>query len=105
MRQPQLLPGDVFVREHGGAVCAMPDPVVSIAIEVWTIAEPWLIAFGRMVTHLKQGVTIVLFLSERHRSIDVFRDNTAPRRFEHDAALQVPDLLPGFAVPVARFFE
>src|SRR5436190_20634348 len=104
MLRSQLVPGDVFVREYGGRVCAMPAPEVSVAIEVWTREEPWLEVFRRMVEHLKRGVTIVLFLSERHRTINVYRDDTAPCQFEYGAALEAPDLLPGFSVPVARFF-
>jgi hypothetical protein len=82
----------------------MPAPGVSVAVEVWTREEPWLEAFRRMVEHLECGVTIVLFLSERHRSIYVYRDDVGPCRFEPDAALQVPDVLPGFSVPVAALF-
>lgn len=104
MLRPQLVPGDVFVREYGGRVCAMPAPEVTVAVEVWNREEPWLEAFRRMVGHLERGVTIVLFLSERHRSANVYRNDTAPRQFEYGAALRVPDLLPGFSVSVARFF-
>src|SRR5688572_1891562 len=105
MLRSQLISADAFVREYGGRVCAMPDPEVSVAIEVWTREGLWLDVFQRMVEHLQRGVTIVLFLSERHRSINVYRDDTAPCQFEYGEALEVPDLLPGFSVPVARFFE
>ncbi len=101
----QVLPADIFVCEYGGNVCAMPAPEVSIAIEVYTREEPWLEAFKRMVDHLKRGVTIVFFLSEQHHDIFVYRDDTAPRQFKSDVLLEVPDLLPGFSVPVTRFFE
>ena len=50
-------------------------------------------------------VPVVLFLSERHRSTAVFRNDTAPTQFETGDTLTIPDVLPGFSVPVARFFE
>jgi Uma2 family endonuclease len=105
MSHSQLLAGDVFVREYGGKVCPMPAPDVSVVIEVWTREEPWLDAFHRMVNHLKAGVTVVLFLSERHRSAAVFRNDTAPTQFKTGETLTIPDVLPGFSVSVARFFE
>ena len=105
MLRLRVLPGDVFVREFGGKVCAMPSPDGSVAVEVCARGELPLDAFRRMVDHLTRGVTLVLYLSEQSRFVTVFRDDTAPTQFKEGESLVVPDLLPGFAVPVARFFE
>lgn len=104
MIRPQLVTGDAFVREFGGPVSVAPAPEVSVAVEVWAHGERWLDAFLRMTEHLQRGVTVVILLSEECRWLTVYRDDTAPRQFEFDATVEVPDLLPGFSVPVASLF-
>ena len=104
MLQQRTFSGDDFVREYGGKVCVMPGPNVTVAAVVWVTDEPWSRAGERMAAHLKAGITLVLLVSERHRGIDVFRDDTVPKRFEANDTLTIPDVLPGFAVPVASLF-
>ena len=38
-------------------------------------------------------------------SAAVFRPVTRPEIFQKDQTLTIPDVLPGFEVPVVRFFE
>jgi hypothetical protein len=38
-------------------------------------------------------------------SAAVFRADEYPMRFHHGDEVTIPDVLPGFAVPVKRFFE
>lgn len=51
------------------------------------------------------GVQVVVILDPPTESASVYRPGTRQDIFEKDQTLTLPDVLPGFAVPVARFFE
>lgn len=55
--------------------------------------------------HLEAGVRVVLILDPETESAGVFRLNELPVRFHNGDTVVIPDVLPGFAAPVARFFE
>lgn len=46
-----------------------------------------------------------MILDPKTESASVFRSDTRQETFEKDEELALPDVLPGFTVPVARFFE
>jgi len=48
---------------------------------------------------------VVLVLDPPSASALVFRENEPPQRFSIGDELTISDILPGFAVPVKRFFE
>lgn len=56
--------------------------------------------------YLTAGVTVVVLLDPATEAATVYREaDELPQRFAGDEELTVPDVLPGFAVPVKRFFE
>lgn len=59
----------------------------------------------KALEYIAAGVKVVLVIDPDDRFVAVFRANQLPQRFEADQTLTLPDVLPGFAVPVAQFFE
>lgn len=56
--------------------------------------------------YLNIGVTAVVVLDPGIEAATVYRgDDELPQRFHNGDDLTLPDVLPGFAVPVRRFFE
>jgi Uma2 family endonuclease len=91
---------------------AQPEPgeryeerLLKLATEVREPAERWIDVLERAIGHLAAGVAVVIILDPATESASVFRSDTRQQTFEKDQTLTVEDVLPGFAVPVARFFE
>lgn len=59
----------------------------------------------RMVEFLKADVAVVLLVDTPTSSVLACRQYDAPQILRGEEVLTLPDVLPGFAVPVARFFE
>ena len=68
-------------------------------------SDLWTDALGKMLDYIRAGVQVVVILDPNTESASVFRSGTRQETFEKDQALTIPDVLPGFEVPVARFFE
>jgi len=76
-----------------------------VVLEVCTAGEPWFDCLTRVVRHFSEGIPVVLLADPVTTSISVYRLDDPPRVFKRDTLLAIPDVLPGFAAPVARFFE
>jgi Uma2 family endonuclease len=56
--------------------------------------------------YLRVGVTVVVVLDPTIEAAAVYRASDGfPQRFSNGDELTLPDVLPGFAVPVKKFFE
>lgn len=55
--------------------------------------------------YLDAGVRVALVFDPEMASVSVFRLNEFPLRLDNGDDLTLPDILPGFAVPVRQFFE
>ena len=56
--------------------------------------------------YLSVGVTVVVVLDPEIESATVYRHTEEiPQRFSNGDELTLPDVLPGFSVPVRKFFE
>ncbi|WP_439623142.1 Uma2 family endonuclease [Gemmata sp.] len=76
-----------------------------LVIEVRSPSDLWTDALGKMLDYIRIGVPVVVILDPPTESASVYRPGTRQDIFEKDQTLTLPDVLPGFAVPVARFFE
>jgi Uma2 family endonuclease len=76
-----------------------------LVIEVRSSSDLWADALGKMLDYIRIGVPVVVILDLPTESASVYRPGTRQDIFEKDQTLTLPDVLPGFAVPVARFFE
>ena len=80
-------------------------PPLELVIEVRSPSD----TIGEMTVkateYLDAGVKVVVVLDPQTDSAGVFRPDELPQRFHNGDELKLDDILPGFAVPVARFFE
>lgn len=83
----------------------MLEVVPELVVEVRSPSDLWTDVLAKVVDYIRAGVLVVVVLDPKTQSASVFRSGTRQETFERDAELTVPDVLPGFAVPVARFFE
>jgi Uma2 family endonuclease len=86
-----------------------PDGVLQVppdlVVEVRSPSDLWTDTLAKMLDYLRAGVPAVVILDPKTESASVYRPGTRQQIFEKDQALTLPDVLPGFEVPVARFFE
>ena len=58
-----------------------------------------------MSEYLNAGVTVVIIADPKTESVSVYRDEGSPQIFGPNDTLTIPDVLPGFNVQVAKFFN
>ncbi len=80
-------------------------PPLELVVEVRSPTDSLNEMMAKALEYTDAGVTVVLLLDPEEQFAAVFRANQLPRRFEPADTLTLPDVLPGFAVPVASFFE
>jgi Uma2 family endonuclease len=81
-------------------------PVVpELVFEVRSPSDRWAALVAKAIEYLDAGVAVVVVLDPKTESATVFRAEDRQATFEKDDTLTVPDVLPGFAVPVQKFFE
>ena len=76
-----------------------------LAVEVRSPSDLWTDVIEKVLDYLRVGVPVVVVLDPKTESASVFRPGDRQDIFERDQTLTVPDVLPGFAVPVAALFE
>lgn len=75
-----------------------------LCVEVRSSSNTWNDIFIKIGEYLGIGVTAVLVLDPERLTASVYRTNGDQQIFRIDDELTLPDVLPGFAVPVRRFF-
>jgi Uma2 family endonuclease len=83
-----------------GLLPVAPDLVV----EVKSASETWTDLFGKVVEYLKAGVRVVVLLDPESATASVYHPDELQRTLHNGDELSLPDVLPGFAVPVNRLF-
>ena len=58
-----------------------------------------------MNEYLNAGVAVVLVVDAESETVRANRSEGDPEIFQRDDALTLPDILPGFTMPVARLFS
>ncbi len=81
-------------------------PVVpDVVVEVRSPSERWGELFAKVGEYLQAGVRVVIVLDAATATASVYRPDELQQIFHNGDALVVPDVLPGFSVPVLSFFE
>jgi Uma2 family endonuclease len=110
-RDPDTLRGaDVafysYARWPKGASLEDYLPVAPDALfEVLSPGDRWKEVLGKVAEYLKAQVLVVCVLDPERRLAFVFRPDQPVTILTEDQELTFPDVLPGFAVAVRRFFE
>jgi Uma2 family endonuclease len=76
-----------------------------LIVEVRSPSERWPKVLAKVAEYLNAGVLAVVVLDDDTRTALLCLADQAPRRLGPDDELSIPEILPGFAVPVRRFFE
>ena len=76
-----------------------------LVFEVRSPSDRWTDMIGKMLEYLSAGVAVVVILDPKTESASVFRPDDRQVIFEAADTLTLPDVLPGFAVPVRSLFE
>ena len=83
-----------------GLLPVVPDMVT----EVRSPSENWTKVFAKVVEYLEAGVRVVIVLDPTTETASVYRAEELQRVFDNGDELVIPEVLPGFAVPVKRLF-
>jgi len=79
----------------------MPD----LVFEVRSPSDRRSKVLGKVTEYLTAGVIAFCVVNPETGTAIVYRDNQDPEAFAADAELTLPDILPGFRVPLRQFFE
>lgn len=88
----------------GPAPEGLSEVVPELVVEVRSPSNTWMAIFSKVGDYLQAGVTAVLVLDPDGLTASVYR-GTGQAILHAGDTLTLPDVLPGFAVPVAKFFE
>jgi len=76
-----------------------------LVVEVRSPSDTWTDVFAKVVEYLRAGVDVVAVIDPETRTVSVCRPRMLQEILREADTLTLPDVLPGFAVPVARLFE
>ncbi len=109
-RDPDVVRGpDVAVYRYdrmpkGPVPDGLLDVIPDLVVEVVSPSDRWTDVFGNVQEYLGAGVRAVVVLDNSSRTASVYRPPADQVTFHSADTLTIPDVLPGFAVPVARLF-
>ena len=89
----------------GPVPCGPLDVAPELVVEVRSPTDAWTDVFAKVEEYLAAGVGAVIVLDPEKQSASVCRPGIDQTDFHAGDTLTVPDVLPGFAVEVARLFE
>ncbi len=84
-----------------GYIDAPPD----LAIEVRSPSDRWKAIMNKVHEYHNAGVTLVCVLDEQTAMAHLFPSDGPPFSIAADGELDLSEVLPGFRVPLQRFFE
>ncbi len=80
-------------------------PPPELTAEVKSPSDTWVELLTKMLEYLHCGVLAVIIIDPDRRTVSIYQqDGSQEILFEADT-LTIPDVLPGFSVPVRRLFE
>lgn len=88
----------------GPAPEGFSEVVPELAVEVMSPSNDWSDIFVKTGEYLKAGALAVLVLDPDTATASVYRKDELQQIFDNGDDLVIPDVLPGFAVPVKRIF-
>ncbi|MBI3821522.1 MAG: Uma2 family endonuclease [Planctomycetes bacterium] len=81
------------------------DVAPDAAFEVRSPSDRWTETFARVNELLNAGVQVVCVLDPRTESLTVCNNEGPPNVLYKGDILTLPDILPGFELPIAKLFE
>lgn len=87
--------------QRAQGITSLPPDLV---VEVRSPSDVWIELFAKVEEYLAVGVRAVLILDLASETASVYLPGSVQRVYESLETLQIPDVLPGFAVPVRDLF-
>lgn len=94
-----------YARQPQGPIPDDLKATPELVIEVRSPTDRWGRLFGKVGEYLEAGVLVVVVIDPNTETVSVYRNDGRQQILTTADTLTVPDILPGFAAPVARFFE
>jgi Uma2 family endonuclease len=80
-------------------------PAPELVFEVKSPTNRWAAITAKVGEYLTAGVVVVCAVDPKTKSVAVYFGDELPRRLTEEEELTLPEVLPGFSVPVRQFFE
>ena len=80
-------------------------PPLELVVEVRSPSDSMPDMTEKAAEYNRAGVQVVLVLDPQTESVEVFRERELSQHFHNGDRLTLPDILPGFDVPIAQFFN
>lgn len=78
--------------------------IPEVVVEVVSPSNLWTGLFTKVDEYLAAGVKVVVILDGDSQTASTYRPNVVQEIFRMADTLTIPDVLPGFSVPVAKLF-
>jgi Uma2 family endonuclease len=99
----------MYVSYNRVAPGQMPRGVLEIipelVVEVRSPSNTWTEMFGKVSDYLAAGVTVVILVNPDKKALAVYRAEMDEVHFTKEQDLVIPDVLPGFVLPLSKVFE
>lgn len=89
----------------GALTSGYPAVGPDLVVEVLSPNDRWPAVLAKVTEYLAADVAVVVVLDDSTTTAHVYHRDAAPQSFPADAGLSLPQTLPGFSIPVRRFFE
>jgi Uma2 family endonuclease len=76
-----------------------------LVVEVRSPNDRWVEIFAKVTEYLEAGVRVAVVLDPATATASVYRPDELQQIFDNGDELVIPDVLPGFGVPVRSLFE
>jgi Uma2 family endonuclease len=89
----------------GGVPEGVIETPPTFCVEMRSPTYDWPAIFEKIADYLSAGVKAVVVVDPYTKTASIYRKSSPPELFTSDDTLTIPDVLPGFEISVARFFE
>lgn len=89
----------------GTWVRGYPEVTPDLVFEVLSPSDRWSEVLSKVAEFLQAGVRAACVLDPDNNSVQVYRPEQPPQQFASSDGFSLPDIVPGWRVQVAEFFE
>jgi Uma2 family endonuclease len=105
VRGPDLMFASYSRLPKGDLPHGILDFIPKIALEVRSPSNTWTEIFSKVGDYLSAGVTVVIVVNTDKKALAVYRAEMDEVHFTKEQDLVIPDVLPGFVLPLSKVFE